>query len=156
MRKLTIVILVGFLTVAVTGALFGQTQKDVTAQRAKIQSNRMAIVSNELPLTKDQAAAFWPLYEQYRGEIQKVGDRMTKLITDYASSLNSTLTDEQAALALKEFLAVQGEMLKIKEQFVPRFRAILPAKSVLRFYQIENKLDVYLMNDLVAQIPLAN
>jgi hypothetical protein len=155
MRNLNAVILVAFMAMVVTGTLTAQTQADLDAQRAQIQSDRNAIVASELPLTTDQAATFWPLYKQYRGEMVKVGDRMAKLITDYAKSYNTTLTDEQAGVLLKEFLAVQGEMLKIKEQFVPRFGAILPPKSVLRFYQIENKLDVYLMKNLVAQVPLA-
>jgi hypothetical protein len=155
MRKLNAVILVAFLAVAVTGTLAAQTQADLDAQRAQIQSDRNAIVATELPLTTEQTTTFWPLYKQYRADMQKVGDRMVKLITDYANSYNTTLTDEQAAVLLKEFLAIQGETLKIKEQYAPRFSAILPAKSVLRFYQIENKLDAFLMKNVVAQIPLA-
>jgi len=155
MRKLNAVILVAFLAVAMAGSLCGQTQADLEAQRAQIQSNRNEIVATELPLTTEQAAAFWPLYKLYRADMVKVGDRMTKLITDYATSYNTTLTDEQATVLLKELLAVQGETLKVKEQYVPRFSAILPPKSVLRFYQIENKLDAYLMKNVVAQIPLA-
>ncbi|HVN31142.1 MAG TPA: hypothetical protein VMT45_04085 [Thermoanaerobaculaceae bacterium] len=155
MRKLNALILVAFLTVAVTGTLAAQTQADLDAQRAQIQSDRNSVVATELPLTTEQAAAFWPLYKQYRADMVKVGDRMLKLITDYANSYNTTLTDEQATVLLKELLAVQAETLKIKEQYVPRFSSILPPKSVLRFYQIENKLDAYLMKNVVAQIPLA-
>jgi hypothetical protein len=155
MRKLSAVMLVAFLAVAVTGTLVAQTQADLDAQRAQVQSDRNAIVATELPLTTEQAATFWPLYKQYRGEMLKVGDRMAKLITDYAKSYNTTLTDEQATVLLKELLAVQGETLKVKEQYAPRFGAILPPKSVLRFYQLENKLDVYLMKNLVSQVPLA-
>jgi Spy/CpxP family protein refolding chaperone len=155
MRKLSAVVLVAFLAIAVTGTLAAQTQSDLEAQRAQIQSDRNAVVATELPLTTEQAAAFWPLYKQYRADMQKVGDRMVKLITDYANSYNTTLTDEQASALLKEFLAIQGETLKIKEQYSSRFGAILPPKSVLRFYQIENKLDAFLMKNVVAQIPLA-
>jgi hypothetical protein len=155
MRKLNVVILVAFLAVAVTGTLGAQTQSDLDAQRAQVQSDRNAVVASELPLTTDQAATFWPLYKQYRADMVKVGDRMAKLITDYAKSYNTTLTDEQASVLLKELLAVQGEALKIKEQYAPRFSSILPPKSVLRFYQIENKLDAYLMKNIVAQVPLA-
>jgi hypothetical protein len=155
MRKLNAVILVAFLAAAVTGTLAAQTQADLDAQRAQIQADRNAVVATELPLTTEQAATFWPLYKQYRGEMQKVGDRMAKLITDYAKSYNTTLTDEQATVLLKELLAVQGETLKIKEQYAPRFSSILPPKGVLRFYQIENKLDAFLMKNLVAQVPLA-
>jgi hypothetical protein len=156
MKKLNVLILVAFLAIAVAGTLAAQSQADLDAQRAQIQSDRNAAVAANLPLTDAQTATFWPLYKQYRAEMQKVGDRMLKLITDYANSYNTTLTDEQAAGLLKEFLEIQKETLKIKEQYAPRFSAILPAKSVLRFYQIENKLDAMLMKSIAAQVPLAN
>jgi Spy/CpxP family protein refolding chaperone len=156
MKKLNVLILVAFLAIAVAGTLAAQSQADLDAQRAQIQSDRNAAVAANLPLTDAQTATFWPLYKQYRAEMQKVGDRMLKLITDYANSYNTTLTDEQAAALLKEFLEIQKETLKIKEQYAPRFSAILPAKSVLRFYQIENKLDAMLMKSIAAQVPLAN
>lgn len=155
MRKLSAVILVGTLALAVAGTLSAQTKADLDAQRAQIQSDRNSIIAANLPLTTDQTTTFWPLYKEYRGEMQKIGDRMLKLITDYANSYNTTLTDEQAAVLLKELLAVQGDALKVKEKYAPRFSAILPAKSVLRFYQLENKLDAIVTTSVVAQVPLA-
>ena len=155
MRNLSAVIVVGVLAIAVAGTLSAQTKADLDKQIAQIQSDRNSIVAANLPLTTEQTTTFWPLYKEYRGEMQKVGDRMLKLITDYANSYNTTLTDEQAAALLKEFLALQGEMLKVKEKYAPRFGAILPAKSVLRFYQLENKLDAIVTMSIVKQVPLA-
>jgi|MudIll2142460700_1097286.scaffolds.fasta_scaffold425631_1 hypothetical protein len=155
MRNLSAVIVVGVLAIAVAGTLSAQTKADLDKQIGQIQSDRNSIVAANLPLTTEQTTTFWPLYKEYRGEMQKVGDRMLKLITDYANSYNTTLTDEQAAALLKEFLALQGEMLKVKEKYAPRFGAILPAKSVLRFYQLENKLDAIVTMSIVKQVPLA-
>ena len=155
MRKITVLILAGILAVAVTGTLAAQNQPDIAGQRAAIQKDRNSIVAASLPLTTDQTTTFWPLYKEYRADMVKVGDRMEKLIRDYAAGYNTTLTDEQAAALLKEFLAIQKEALKVREQYVPRFSAILPAKSVMRFYQIENKLDASVTADLVSQVPLA-
>jgi len=155
MRKITVLILAGIVAVAVTGTLAAQNQPDIAGQRTAIQKDRNSIVAASLALTTDQTTTFWPLYKQYRADMVKVGDRMEKLIRDYAAGYNTTLTDEQAAALLKEFLAIQKEALKVREQYVPRFSAILPAKSVMRFYQIENKLDASVTADLVSQVPLA-
>ncbi len=155
MRKASTLILAGLLAIAVAGTVAAQAPNDIAAQRAQIQSDRNAIVASNLPLTTDQTAAFWPLYKEYRAEMVKIGDRMEKLIKDYAAGSNTTLTDEQASALLKEFIAIQKDALKVKEQFAPRFGAVLPAKSVLRFYQIENKLDGLTAVEPRAQIPLA-
>ncbi len=155
MRKTGAALLVGVVSVAVAVAAAAQTEPDLAAQRAQIQSERNAIVKSNLPLTPEQATAFWPLYKEYRGAMTKVGDRMEKLIRDYAAGYNTTLTDEQASALLKEFLAVQKESARLKEQYAARFGAILPPKSVLRFYQLENKLDTRVAKDLTDQVPLA-
>jgi hypothetical protein len=44
---------------------------------------------------------------------------------------------------------------KLKRKYVKRFMKVLPAKKVLRYYQIENKLDTIINMDLAATIPLA-
>ncbi len=155
MRTTSTTILVAVLAIAVAGTVVAQESTDFAAERAAIQKDRNAIVAANLPLTTDQTAAFWPVYKEYRAEMAKVGDRMEKLIKDYAAAYNATITDDQAAAMLKEFLAIQKEVVRVKEQFAPRFGAVLPAKSVMRFYQIENKLDGITGVSLMTQIPLA-
>ena len=52
--------------------------------RADIQTDRQALVAANLGLTDAEGEAFWPIYRQYRAEMGAVGDRMQKLIMDYA------------------------------------------------------------------------
>ena len=101
-----------------------------------------------------QAAGFWPLYREYRGEMDLIGDRIAKLITDFVATYG-VMTDEKATAMVAEFLAIQKDTLKVKNKYTPRFTRIMPAKSVLRFYQIENKMDAIVMMDLADQIPLS-
>ena len=54
--------------------------------RADIQTDRQALVAANLGLSDAEGEAFWPIYRQYRAEMGAVGDRMQKLITDYARS----------------------------------------------------------------------
>jgi len=155
MSKTNAMILAGVVVLALAGTLSAQTDMDLAAQRAQIQKDRNSVIAANLPLTTEQTATFWPLYKEYRSEMQKLGDRGQKLITDYAAGYNTTLTDEQAAALLKEYLSIQQETVAVKQRFAPRFGAILPARSVMRFYQLESKIDATLAASLVEQIPLA-
>jgi hypothetical protein len=166
MRRFNFVAAVGIFTLLMSGILFAQdrnqpqeqqesqTRAAVEITRADIQSDRQALVASNLPLTDEQAKAFWPLYRQYRAEMQTVGDRLVNLIENYGQNYES-LTDEQAAQMMKEYLKMQKDSTAIKEKYVPRFSKILPAKTVMRFYQIENKMDTIVMLAVAAQIPLA-
>jgi hypothetical protein len=137
------------------GAANAQTTvtDDLNQLRADIQADRQAVVANNLGLTDGEGTTFWPLYREYRNALAPVGDRMTKLIMDYAKNWEA-VSDTQATAMVDEFLSIQKQQLKVKEQYVGKFRKALPPKKVARFFQIENKLDVVVAVGLAANIPL--
>ncbi len=65
------------------------------------------------------------------------------------------LGDDQARAILDEYLAVKKDMQKLRKQYVREFRKILPEKKVLRFMQIDNKIDTIIDFELVQIVPLA-
>ena len=42
----------------------------------------------------------------------------------------------------------------MREQFVPKIRAVLPGQKAVRFFQIENKLDAIVNVSLASEVPL--
>jgi hypothetical protein len=130
-----------------------QVRQQLASDRATIQADRQAIVAEALPLTEEQAKAFWPLFREYRTEMEKLGDRVMDLMLDYGKNMD-TLTDEKATALLDDYLGIQRDEVKVKQSWLPKFRKILPAKTVTRFYQIEGKLDTLLRFEAAAQIPL--
>src|SRR5262249_40458717 len=81
------------------GAAGGAAGEDITSNieltRASIQLRRQALVTAAMDLAPKEAEAFWPLYREYRMEMAKVGDRLSKLLVQYAGQYD-TLTDAQA------------------------------------------------------------
>jgi len=108
---------------------------------------------SDLGLTEEEGQAFWPLYREYQQSMAKVGDRMQKLILDYAK-IYETATEEQAEAMLGEMLSIQNDELKTKQSYAKKFKKVIPVVKVARFYQIENKIDAIIDYDLAASIPL--
>ena len=109
-----------------------------------------------LELTDAESKAFWPVYDEYWVQMKKIGDREVVLIEDFAKHYNyESLTDEKAEEMLKELLSIMKDENKLKKKYVKKFMKVLPAKKVLRYYQIENKMDAVINFDLAATIPLA-
>ena len=127
---------------------------DLALTRASIQLRRQAIVTSVMDLAPKEAEAFWPLYREYRVEMAKVGDRVSKLLVQYAGQYD-TLTDEQASMIMKEWLSVEKAKNNVKDKYVSRFKKILPARKVMRFFQADNKLDAMVNAQLASIIPLA-
>ncbi len=138
---------------SVAGPLHAQVNDDLALTRQEIQTRRQEIVAINLGLPDSLGNVFWPQYREYRQEMAQGGDRIQQLILDYAKNYQ-TLTDEQAKRMTDEWFAIQKDQLETRKKWVARFQKILPAKTVTRFVQIENRLDTIVSAGLMEQIPL--
>ena len=127
---------------------------DVELTRAAIQVRRQAIVTAAMDLDPKESEVFWPLYRQYRTDMAKVNDRHVQLLVSYLENYD-TLTDQQAARIMEGYLKVERDRTDVKARYGPRFRKIMAARKVMRFFQIDNKLDAVINAELAADIPLA-
>ena len=118
-----------------------------------IRANRKALVAANLTLTDEEAAKFWPLYDRYQGELNAVQDRAVKVIQDYTASFHDLSNDKAMKLA-DDWLSAEGDRVKVRRTYLEEFAKVLPGRKVVRFYQIENKMDAVLRYDLAAQIPV--
>ena len=121
--------------------------------RADIQTDRQAVVAANLGLTDTEGEAFWPVYREYRNDMGMVGDRLQKLIQDYAAAYPD-VSAEQAKSMVDEMLDIQHDGLKVRKSHVSKFRKVLPEAKVARFLQIENKIDAIVNLGLADSIPL--
>ncbi len=152
MKKLTWVLMVVFFLVPVM--LFAQTKDQMQTMREAAKANKKLVVSSNLQLTDSEAKIFWPLYGDYQKALNEINERTGKMIKDYAANYND-LSDEKAAGLLDKFMEIEEDRLKLQNSYIPKFRIVLQAKKVIRYYQIENKLHAIMKYDLARGIPLA-
>lgn len=140
----------------ISGSLLAdETEKRLELTRTALLDNRKAVVTENMQLTAAESKAFWPLYNEYRSARNKVGDRTLKLIRTYAEHYNqNTMTDEIASTLMREWLSIENAELKLKKKYVKKFERVLPPKKLVRYFQIENKLDAMVDAQLAAEIPL--
>jgi hypothetical protein len=127
---------------------------DIELTRAAIQVRRQAIVTAAMDLDPKEAEAFWPLYREYRADMAKVNDRYVKLLVAYLENYDS-LSDQQAVRLMDAYLKIERDRTDVKSRYGPRFRKIMRARKVMRFFQVDNKLDAIINAELAAEIPLA-
>jgi hypothetical protein len=119
----------------------------------KIRADKKLLVAANVELTESEAKVFWPLYEEYQNELFLLRKRTGKLINDYAKAFKD-MSDEKAKRLLDESINIESLGLKLRKAYLPKFRQILPEKKAARYFQIENKVQAALYQELAAQIPL--
>ena len=133
---------------------FADLEPAIQMLRQDVGRDRREIVKANMLLTNSEAARFWPLYDQFRSEMHKVGDRRLKVITDYAANRDSMSEDEANRLA-REWLDAEKERVNVKEDYLKKFQKEgLSARTTARFFQIDQKLDSAVDAALAAHIPL--
>jgi hypothetical protein len=133
---------------------FADLANEIESARELIQTERKAVVSDAMQLTAEESENFWPVYEEYRAAMVEVNDRLIAVVTEYAASAE-TITDAQARNLLQRFLKQQADVVALKRRYQRRFFRVLTAVNVVRFYQIDNKLDAVINLGIAAQVPLA-
>jgi hypothetical protein len=118
-----------------------------------LQHNKMALVAVNLTLTDEEARAFWPVYDRYQKDLAAIQDRLLAVIGDYAANYGSMNDDEAMQLA-EDYLRVERDHAALRQAYLKPISDVLPGMKVMRFYQIENKIDAILRYDLAATIPV--
>ena len=93
------------------------SDQNIEMLRADLRAQRKEVVAQNMTLTADEAAKFWPIFDQYRKEAIKPNDERWAVIKDYAANYN-TMTDVQAQDYIKRSTAVDRELLRIADDEV--------------------------------------
>jgi hypothetical protein len=126
---------------------------DMQIVREKVQADKKLLVATNMELTESEATAFWPVYDKYQDELFLLRARTVELINAYAGSYEK-MNNEQAKKLLDEFMIIEALGLKLRQAYLPKFRKVLPQIKVVRYYQIENKINALLNYEIAANIPL--
>jgi hypothetical protein len=152
-------ILTLLLVIAAPGATVQAqtTNRDVQLATARelIQIGREEAIREEMQFTAQQEVAFWPLYEEYRAALDEVQDRQMAMVVDYMGNyFDYNLTDADAERIIEDYFSIQKDILRIRENHVRKFRKFLSAATVMRLYQLENKIEAEVNLALAQTVPL--
>jgi len=146
-KALMIGIIVGLLVAPLCAA-----EKSIGLTLAQIEAERKAMIKEVVAPTNQQAEAFWQHYWQYRGGVKLLTDRTLEVIEEF-NSADFSLTGKRSAAMVLEVMDIEKRRAALKQAYVKEFQKILIPKQVVRWYQIERKMDAVIRADLALTIP---
>jgi len=151
--RLIILILVAVVVVAAPAVAQDKPADNMQIVLEKIRADKKLLVAESMQLTEAEAKAFWPVYDQYQDELFLLRARTAKLIKDYADAYDK-MTNDTAKKLLDELMNVEALGPKLRQAYLPKFLKVLPETKVIRYYQIESKINAALMYEIASNIPL--
>jgi hypothetical protein len=164
-RRITLSALVGLFAMSAGLALRAQekaSESDAQEQnidtyvdllREDVQKQKVAITSQLMQLSPEQAAAFWPVYNEYAKELSALGDLRVQGIKEYAANYRS-LSDEKATELAKMRFEYEQRLLALKRKYFQNLSKALTPKLAARFFQIENQLLDVIDLQVASRLPI--
>jgi hypothetical protein len=140
---------------AVPPGTVSPTDAEIQLLRQDIRAKRRQIVAANLPLTTEESAKFWPIYDQYIAETIKINNGRYALIKEYSANYAS-MTDAEAAELIRKWIDSDKAMVDLRLSYIPIVEKALPAKKASMFIQIDRRVQLMIDLELAGQIPLIN
>ncbi|HSE90221.1 MAG TPA: hypothetical protein VLJ79_28695 [Candidatus Binatia bacterium] len=154
-RTISTVIMLITLGFAMPGAAQDKPADNMQILRDKIKADKKLVVATNMELTESEAKGFWPIYDQYQKDLQKINRRIANLLESYAADFRGkTLTDEKAKKLIEEAVAIEQAEANLKSSYAPKLSKVLPVRKVARYLQIENKIRAVVKYELATGVPL--
>jgi hypothetical protein len=152
-RFASLAILAALVTFAIQPAFAQNAVDDIEVVRGAVKADRKVVIAEAMQLTEAKSSAFWPLYREYRAAMEQVGDKRLELILEYAD-LYPNVPEDRARAMLKKYTQLEEKEVAVRTKYLKKFSKILPTSKVLRFGQLENRLDLAVRIQIASAIPL--
>jgi len=126
---------------------------EIELLRSDIKSGKVELVKNTLNVSGAKADAFWPVYREYQGELDKIGDQRLAMIKDYAAHYDA-MTDEKAKALANQALDLQSKRTSLLKKYYKNFDKVLGATDAAKLVQVESLVNALMDVQVGANIPL--
>ena len=117
-----------------------------------VQSDRAAIISEAMDFSTRDAAAFWPIYEQYERERSALYDRRIAVLKEYEEKYLSMSDDDAKAMA-KRMFDYDSQAMELNRRYFKKFNNVLPTYTVAKFFQLEHRIDLMMDMKVEPSLP---
>ena len=127
--------------------------KQMSLLRNDFRSMKKQLMAANLTLTDDEATKFWPVYEQYSSELERINEARTTIILEHADEY-ATLTDERADSLIRRWLDADIAVAQLRRKYVPIMRKVLSGKEAATFFQLDRRISRMIDVQLTSRLPL--
>ena len=114
MKVCSMWILAGLVVLGMTGVGYSAADTNMEILLQKVKADKKLLVANNMGLTEEEGKHFWPLYDEYQKELDRINHHLGSTIKEYADAYNKgPLSDAEAKKLMDQAISVEEEEAKI-------------------------------------------
>jgi hypothetical protein len=136
MRYLNFLI-ISFLILFSSHTFAGNQSKEDKFGYEKFKAEKIAFFTDALDLTPDEAAVFWPVYNEYEKEKWELSKERRQFERDLDDNNLDKLSEKECSELTRKFSSFTQEDADLNKKYNEKFLNVLPAKKVVKLYITE-------------------
>jgi hypothetical protein len=135
-------------------ALFALPNNPMELAMIAKAAEKKAIVLSNMGIQGEMREKFGKVYDEYQRKLMEHRISEMKIIGEYAKDYLN-MNDENADKLLDEWTKGQESEVALKKEYIEKFKKVMPAAAVIRYFQIENRLGLLRKLEISGKIPMA-
>ena len=136
-----------------TSAAPPTTDQVIDQFRNDLQAKAADIMAKGLTLSAEQAAKFWPMFEDFQKEQRAIIDEQLKSLVKYHETYKS-MTDADALAYANSLLQRDQKIQALRVKYLAMFQKVVPARVAARAIQLDRRLGLVGQVKISSQVPL--
>lgn len=117
---------------------FAQGGRLLKEKKEQIKAMKVAHITNELSLTPEEAAKFWPLYNAFEEKQQEIRKQKLKGYLDRIDDDSfDNLSEKEASVLLAQLESTEDELYQAKKKFVASLKGVISPLKILKLKKAE-------------------
>src|ERR1700749_1740333 len=113
------------VTTLFTLSVFAQVSKeDAAIVQSVFMKNKKDLVKANIKMSDAQAAAFWPIYDQYEAKRLTLSNERIAIVNDYLKSV-STLTGQESLALCNRVFANDKSYTDLQKSYLKKFANVI-------------------------------
>lgn len=107
--------------------------------KEKMESVKIAFLTNEIGLTPTEAQSFWPIYNSVSEELDKAMYSTFSSYMELEKAINENKSDKEVSKCLERYLDALKSQDEIRSESVEKYKKILSERKVAKIFVAEEK-----------------
>jgi Spy/CpxP family protein refolding chaperone len=126
------------IVILITANSFGQGGRLLKEKKEQIKAMKVAYITNELSLTPEEAAKFWPLYNAFEDKQHEIRSQKLKGYLDRIDDDSfDNLSEKEAANLLAQMESTEDDLHQAKKKFIASLKGIISPLKILKLKKAE-------------------
>jgi Spy/CpxP family protein refolding chaperone len=122
----------------------GKFKEKLQQKKEQVKSMKIAYITSELDLTPDEAAKFWPLYNEFEEKQREIRQEKIKNYMDRSQN-SDKLSEKEATTLINQMETAEEELHQLRKKFIGNLKGVLPATKILKLKKAEDEFSKKLL-----------